>query len=180
MSDHTPLRHALSAFTILAGLGLSLSALAANADRALYDNAIPPLPSQDQVNSAAPELGSPLNNPVTGSSSQLLIIGGDRPPSLESLQAPLLADARVRWQGRWLHRKDAPVPSRFFAASAKAPPPLSHAGGGGERRGRERGRRRSGPQRGGGESGVRGGQQRLRDKNRDGVKRVRRRPRFVA
>ena len=87
MSDHTPLRRALGVFTILAGLGVSLSALAANADHALYDNAIPPLPSQDQVDSAAPVLGSPLNNPVTGSSSQLLIIGGDRPPSLESLQA---------------------------------------------------------------------------------------------
>jgi len=87
MSDAIPLRRVLGAFTILAGLGAALPALAANPDRALYDNAIPPLPSQDQVDSAAPVLGSPLNNPVTGSSSQVLIIGGDRPPSLESLQA---------------------------------------------------------------------------------------------
>ena len=48
---------------------------------------VPPVPSLSQVDTAARTLGSPLNNPVTGSSIVPVVIGGQRPPSLKTLQA---------------------------------------------------------------------------------------------
>ncbi len=63
------------------------SLAASSADHALADTPFPSLPSPGQVDEAAHTLGSPLNNPVTGSAISPLVIGGDRPPSLEALQA---------------------------------------------------------------------------------------------
>jgi len=53
----------------------------------LVDVPFPSVPSAAQVDEAARTLGSPLNNPVTGAAISPLVIGGERPPSLESLQA---------------------------------------------------------------------------------------------
>lgn len=53
----------------------------------LFDSPVPGLPSADEVADGARRLGSPLNNPITGSSEMPIVIGGARPPSLETLQA---------------------------------------------------------------------------------------------
>ena len=48
---------------------------------------IPPQPSPATVDAAARETGNPINKPVTGASIEPQIVGGDKPLSLESLQA---------------------------------------------------------------------------------------------
>jgi defect-in-organelle-trafficking protein DotC len=48
---------------------------------------IPPQPSLAAVDSAARELGNPRNKPVTGASIEPAVVGGERPLSLETLQA---------------------------------------------------------------------------------------------
>ena len=48
---------------------------------------VPPAPSGMQVDQAAHELGNPLNKPVTGAATSPAVVGGERPPSLETLQA---------------------------------------------------------------------------------------------
>ncbi|MEK8121710.1 type IV secretion system DotC family protein [Methylocystis sp. IM4] len=53
---------------------------------------VPPAPSPEEVDAAAHVLGNPLNKPVTGAAEQPAVIGGERPPSLEALQA-----ARARY-----------------------------------------------------------------------------------
>lgn len=63
-----------------------IPSVAQSADTALVNMPVP-LPSAAQVDDAAHTLGSPLNNPVTGATIAPLVIGGDRPPSLETLQA---------------------------------------------------------------------------------------------
>jgi len=45
------------------------------------------LPSLSQYDQAARALGGPLNQPVTGALELPVIVGGERPPSLEALQA---------------------------------------------------------------------------------------------
>ncbi len=84
------LRSLLVAGSALSGIAClvpSPSFAADSADTALVDVPVPALPSPGQVDDAAHSLGSPLNNPVTGAAITPLVIGGDRPPSLESLQA---------------------------------------------------------------------------------------------
>lgn len=86
MPERTALRALLGAATLLAGLGgaaLPRPAVAAEP----VESPVPPTPSPDQVDRGAHALGSPLNTPVTGSSTQPAVIGGERPPSLEALQA---------------------------------------------------------------------------------------------
>jgi len=75
------------ALSVLASFAPAPSLAASAADRALVDTPFPAVPSPGQVDEAAHTLGSPLNNPVTGSAISPLVIGGARPPSLESLQA---------------------------------------------------------------------------------------------
>ena len=93
MSDPSARRRAPAASflaaTLLAGLAAALCApaLAADPGLSLVDSPAPPAPSSDQVGQAAATLGSPLNNPITGSSERPVTIGGERPPSLEALQA---------------------------------------------------------------------------------------------
>ncbi len=78
---------ACSALTGLGCLAPSGAHAASAADATLLDVPVPAVPSLSQVDNAARTLGSPLNNPVTGSSIMPVVIGGQRPPSLETLQA---------------------------------------------------------------------------------------------
>jgi len=48
---------------------------------------VPPQPSPATVDAAARQTGNPINKPVTGASIEPQIVGGDKPLSLESLQA---------------------------------------------------------------------------------------------
>ena len=48
---------------------------------------VPPAPSAAGVDQAAHELGNTLNKPVTGAAENPRVVGGERPPSLETLQA---------------------------------------------------------------------------------------------
>ena len=53
----------------------------------LTDMPVPPPPSAAQIDQAAQTLGNPINKPVTGSTLDPQVIGGEPPPSLETLQA---------------------------------------------------------------------------------------------
>ncbi|HEY1783154.1 MAG TPA: type IV secretory system conjugative DNA transfer family protein [Roseiarcus sp.] len=59
----------------------------AAADNNLIVMPIPPQPSPTTVDAAARETGNPVNKPVTGASIEPEVVGGDKPLSLESLQA---------------------------------------------------------------------------------------------
>lgn len=48
---------------------------------------VPPAPSPEEVDAAAHVLGNPLNKPITGATQAPAVVGGERPPSLETLQA---------------------------------------------------------------------------------------------
>ena len=48
---------------------------------------VPPAPPPALVDAMAHELGNPLNKPVTGAEQVPAVVGGERPPSLETLQA---------------------------------------------------------------------------------------------
>ncbi len=85
MRRRSSFRALLDTATLLAGLAGTAPSFAASGDP--VDSPVPPLPSLGQVDQAARTLGSPLNTPVTGSSIQPVVIGGERPPSLEALQA---------------------------------------------------------------------------------------------
>ena len=78
-------RALLGAASLLAGLAGTAPSIAAPGDP--VDSPVPPVPSLGQMDQAARTLGSPLDNPVTGSSIRPVVIGGERPPSLEALQA---------------------------------------------------------------------------------------------
>ena len=56
-------------------------------DNSLIVMPIPPQPSSATVDAAARQTGNPINKPVTGSSIEPEVVGGERPLSLESLQA---------------------------------------------------------------------------------------------
>ena len=80
----TPLRALLAAATVLAGVAVSAPS---HAGGTVQDVPFPPVPSQPQYDAAAQKLGNPLNQPVTGAAELPVIVGGERPPSLEALQA---------------------------------------------------------------------------------------------
>lgn len=82
-SPRLPLRAALAA-TVLAGLATSP---VSQAQGTLADVAFPPVPSRAQYDDAARILANPLNRPITGALELPVIVGGERPPSLEALQA---------------------------------------------------------------------------------------------
>ena len=48
---------------------------------------VPPDLTPDQVEQNLPQLGNPLNKPITGGSEDPLVVGTEPPPSLEALQA---------------------------------------------------------------------------------------------
>jgi defect-in-organelle-trafficking protein DotC len=56
-------------------------------DNGLIVMPVPPQPSAATVDATARETGNPINKPVTGASIEPEIVGGDKPLSLESLQA---------------------------------------------------------------------------------------------
>src|SRR5208283_2322630 len=71
---------------------LSVAVLCGTAHIALAQGALtspptPPAPSPEQIERALPDLGNPLNNPITGSSQAAIVVGTTPPPSLEALQA---------------------------------------------------------------------------------------------
>lgn len=74
---------AASALVAIAGVSHRVSA----AEPSLTSPPIPPEPSYEQVDRNLPDLGNPLNNPVTGSAEDPAVVGTLPPPSLESLQA---------------------------------------------------------------------------------------------
>ncbi len=78
------LRLLLAAATMLATVAMSTTGHAAGT---LTEVPFPPVPSPSQYDQAASVLGSPLNQPVTGALELPVIVGGERPPSLEALQA---------------------------------------------------------------------------------------------
>jgi defect in organelle trafficking protein DotC len=63
------------------------AATPATGDNGLIVMPLPPQPSPATVDAAARETGDPINKPVTGASIEPEIVGGDKPLSLESLQA---------------------------------------------------------------------------------------------
>src|SRR5271156_4320561 len=56
-------------------------------DNGLIVMPVPPQPSPAKVDATARETGNPINKPVTGASIEPQVVGGDKPLSLESLQA---------------------------------------------------------------------------------------------
>jgi len=56
-------------------------------DNGLIVMPVPPQPSAATVDATARETGNPINKPVTGASIEPQVVGGDKPMSLESLQA---------------------------------------------------------------------------------------------
>lgn len=79
-----PLRALLATATVLAGVCVADPGRAAGT---LTEVPFPPVPTQQDYSQAARALGNPLNQPVTGATELPFIGGGDRPPSLEALQA---------------------------------------------------------------------------------------------
>ena len=55
---------------------------------------VPPDPTPDQVEQSVPDLGNPLNKPITGGSEDPLVVGTEPPPSLEALQAARPGDEK--------------------------------------------------------------------------------------
>lgn len=68
-------------------LGVLIPGNPAWADDGVVVYPVPPAPSSAMVDQMAHELGNPLNKPITGAAEAPAVIGGERPPSLETLQA---------------------------------------------------------------------------------------------
>lgn len=89
MSGAGQLRHALACATMLVGISLGTPARAQwdRAEYGLSDVSVPPSPTPETVGENARALGNPVNNPITGAAITPLVVGGDTPPSLATLQA---------------------------------------------------------------------------------------------
>jgi hypothetical protein len=87
MSEHSRLRALLGAATILAGMACGAPGRASSADTAPRDAPVSPEPGLASVDASAQVLANSLNQVVTGASLSTTIVGGERPPSLEVLQA---------------------------------------------------------------------------------------------
>lgn len=83
------LRTILGGATLLGGLGVAVPGRAqlTPAPPAIQDMAVPPAPTARAVDQSARVLGNPINNPVTGAAVVPQVVGGEPPPSLETLQA---------------------------------------------------------------------------------------------
>jgi defect in organelle trafficking protein DotC len=77
------------------GVGLALSLVLvgavpgapAHAQDSLTSPRVPPDPPPEQIERALPDLGNPVNKPITGAAESPLVVGTAPPPSLEALQA---------------------------------------------------------------------------------------------
>lgn len=84
----------LASATLLGGMG-SASVAWVPAARAqamqtqpfIQDMAVPPAPTAATIDAGAAVLGNPNNNPITGAPIAPQVVGGEPPPSLETLQA---------------------------------------------------------------------------------------------
>ena len=83
---HVPRLPRLRAGLLAAALSTCLSG-PAFAVGALIEQPFPPIPTPAEYGAAALALGNPLNQPVTGALDRPAVVGGQRPPSLEALQA---------------------------------------------------------------------------------------------
>ncbi len=63
-------------------------------DASLTSPRVPPDPTPAQIQQALPDLGNPLNKPITGASEEPLVVGTAPPPSLEALQATRPGDEK--------------------------------------------------------------------------------------
>lgn len=80
---------------LFAGLIALATALPARAEDAILTSpVVPPEPTVGQVEQNLPDLGNPLNKPITGASEQPLVVGTQPPPSLEQLQAARPGDEK--------------------------------------------------------------------------------------
>jgi defect in organelle trafficking protein DotC len=89
MSSAGKLRFILAGATMLCCVGLATPVWAQWSQQppAVTNMAVPPAPTPGMVDQAAGVLGNPINNPVTGAAIAPLVVGGQPPPSLETLQA---------------------------------------------------------------------------------------------
>jgi defect-in-organelle-trafficking protein DotC len=78
----------------LAFVVLIASASPVFAQDSLTSPAVPPDPTQAQIEQNLPVLGNPLNQPITGGSEEPLVVGTPPPPSLEALQAARPGDQK--------------------------------------------------------------------------------------
>src|SRR5271166_3195323 len=78
------LRMLLGAATLFACFAASATV---RAQDALTSARVPPDPTPAQVEQNLPDLGNPLNKPITGATEDPLAVGTQPPPSLEALQA---------------------------------------------------------------------------------------------
>jgi defect-in-organelle-trafficking protein DotC len=81
----TLLASSLLASSLPASTFPASSAFAADDGIKVYP--VPPAPSPEEIEAAAHGLGNPLNKPITGAAQEPAVVGGERPPSLEALQA---------------------------------------------------------------------------------------------
>jgi len=89
MADPRPSR-SMPFHALLAAATVLVSVATASPGRAsgtITEVPFPPVPSAAQYGQAGRTLGNPLNQPVTGAAELPAIVGGERPPSLEALQA---------------------------------------------------------------------------------------------
>ena len=86
MADRSRRRSLLVA-TVLTGLACGMPARASGADDALLDAPALPMPNPATLDAAARSLANPLNQVVTGAAVSPIVVGGERPFSLETLQA---------------------------------------------------------------------------------------------
>ncbi|MBN9560467.1 MAG: type IV secretory system conjugative DNA transfer family protein [Alphaproteobacteria bacterium] len=84
-------RALLMTAAVVAGLACST---ASRAGDNLTSPRVPPDPTPDQVEQNLPDLGNPLNKPITGASEDPLVTGTEPPPSLEALQAARPGDEK--------------------------------------------------------------------------------------
>ena len=74
-------------------VGLSFG-LPVQAQDLLTSPRVPPDPTPAQVEQNLPDLGNPLNKPITGATEDPLVVGTQPPPSLEALQATRPGDEK--------------------------------------------------------------------------------------
>ena len=85
-------RALLTAAAVVAGFACLPTGV--RAGDSLSSPRVPPDPTPDQVEQNLPQLGNPLNKPVTGASEDPLVVGTEPPPSLEALQATRPGDEK--------------------------------------------------------------------------------------
>src|SRR2546428_9377900 len=85
-------RAVLAAVVVVAGF--ACMPISVRASDSLTSPRVPPDPTPDQVEQNLPQLGNPLNKPITGGSEDPLVVATEPPPSLEALQPTRPGDER--------------------------------------------------------------------------------------